>query len=172
MSSPHDPRPPGSSLSAPLDIGSLARTRELHDSDLIPDSTYATIVLNEIALHATAARLLRASSAHDRLALLDALRQAERNSAGYTRHLYGYAAANLDAASWIGTDTEEGRVRLAAALDYLLRATDEAGREARTRTSHGTGTVSFGSPALRGRCWIVYVAVGGLLAVLDVGRDA
>ncbi|WP_432182732.1 hypothetical protein [Streptomyces sp. NBC_00063] len=58
--------------------------------------------------------------------ILATLRQAKQDGGGYTRHLFGYAAANLDAATWIGTDTEEGRERLATALDYLLRAIDQA----------------------------------------------
>ncbi|MDF2272671.1 hypothetical protein P2Q00_45865 [Streptomyces coacervatus] len=53
---------------------------------------------------------------------LTILRHAEQNSGGYERHLIGYAAANLDAATWVGQESEEGRLRLAAALDYLTRA--------------------------------------------------
>jgi hypothetical protein len=56
----------------------------------------------------------------------DDLRHAEQHSSGYQRHLIGYAAANFDTATWIGQDSEEGRLRLATALDYLARATDSS----------------------------------------------
>ncbi|MFE5713430.1 hypothetical protein ACFQ7J_21770 [Streptomyces sp. NPDC056501] len=46
----------------------------------------------------------------------------EALSTGYQRLLLGYAAANLDAAMWIDTHSEEGRLRLATALDYLYKA--------------------------------------------------
>jgi hypothetical protein len=51
------------------------------------------------------------------------LRRAEQATSGYQRHLIGYAAANLDVATWVGQESEEGRLRLTTALDYLVGAT-------------------------------------------------
>ncbi|MEU2950908.1 hypothetical protein ACIOUE_07175 [Streptomyces xanthochromogenes] len=51
-----------------------------------------------------------------------ALRGVEAASGGPYRDLIGHAAANLDGAAWVGYRSEEGRLRMAVALDYLSRA--------------------------------------------------
>jgi hypothetical protein len=105
------------------DIARLARSRELPEQDSFHEPAYDVLILKEIHLHVRQLGLpipVRPTAP----ALLTVLRDAEQHSSGYQRHLIGYAAANLDAATWIGQDSEEGRLRLATALDYLTRAAD------------------------------------------------
>lgn len=70
------------------------------------------------------------------------------------------------------------RVDLARAADEALWAMPDDVHEemlmliddvADTR-EHGAGPMASTDAVLRGRCWAVYVAIGGLLVVLDVGR--
>jgi hypothetical protein len=84
-------------------------------------STYAAEVLSQIAsqAHQMGLPVPRQAAAQPLLATLS---QAELLSLGHQQHLLGYAAANLDAALWIGIGEEEGRLRVATALDYLNRA--------------------------------------------------
>ncbi|GGZ22271.1 hypothetical protein GCM10010300_77510 [Streptomyces olivaceoviridis] len=119
---PANPTPtPLSSTQPDPDIAHLARTRELPDQEAFQGLAYDIQILNEINLYVRQLGLpipVRPSAP----ALLTILRHAEQHSGGYQRHLIGYAAANLDAATWIGQESEEGRLRLATALDYLARA--------------------------------------------------
>ncbi|MFD9631946.1 hypothetical protein [Streptomyces violascens] len=78
--------------------------------------------------------------------LLTSLRQAEAASDGYQRLLWGYAAADLDAAAWVGIDGEEGRARLAASLEYATRATHET--VPRPSRPAGRTTFTLGTAAL------------------------
>ncbi|MEU5197740.1 hypothetical protein [Streptomyces scabiei] len=103
--------------------------------------TQAVLILEEIHLHVRQLGLpipVRPTAP----ALLTVLRDAEQHGSGYERHLIGHAAANLDAATWIGQDLEEGRLRLATALDYLTRAAGIAAPEppARERLSADRAT--------------------------------
>ncbi|MDQ0904627.1 hypothetical protein QFZ22_000612 [Streptomyces canus] len=104
------------------DIARLARTRELPDHEAFHETAFDLLVLKEISLYLRQLDLptpVRPTAA----ALVTVLRHAEQFTSGYQRHLIGYAAANLDAATWVGQESEEGRLRLATALDYLVRAT-------------------------------------------------
>jgi hypothetical protein len=113
-------------------IARLARSRELPDQDGFHEPAFDVLMLKEIQLHVRHLDLptpVRPTAD----ALLTVLRDAEQHTSGYQRHLIGYAAANLDAATWIGQDSEEGRIRLATALDYLARATDTSLLETRSQ---------------------------------------
>ncbi|MFI9176090.1 hypothetical protein [Streptomyces lincolnensis] len=113
-------------------ITRLARSRELSDEDGFHEPGYDVLILKEIHLHVRQLGLpipVRPTAP----ALLAVLRDAEQHSSGYQRHLIGYAAANLDAATWVGQDSEEGRLRLATALDYLARAADLSAPETPAR---------------------------------------
>ncbi|MEU2718054.1 hypothetical protein [Streptomyces sp. NPDC007205] len=102
------------------EIARLARSRELPDHEASQELAYDVVNLNKINLYVRQLGLpipVRPTAC----ALLTILRHTEQHSSGYLRHLIGYAAANLDAATWIGQESEEGRIRLATALDYLVR---------------------------------------------------
>jgi hypothetical protein len=105
------------------DISRLARWRDLLDTEEIAETEYDRLIFREcrFRLHQLGLPVPDHPSAHT---LLKILRDVERQSNGYQRHLIGYAAANLDAATWVGQETEEGRLRLATALDYLARAAE------------------------------------------------
>ncbi|GHE11039.1 hypothetical protein GCM10010339_69250 [Streptomyces alanosinicus] len=106
----------------PDDVVRLAQERTLPDTD-VPDRAYAKTVLEHIARFARVLApqpLVRTTAP----SLLAVLRHAESLRSGYQQLLIGYAAANLDAAMWIDTHSDEGRLRLATALDYLHRAVD------------------------------------------------
>ncbi|MEV0114660.1 hypothetical protein AB0H77_15610 [Streptomyces sp. NPDC050844] len=70
------------------------------------------------------------------------------------------------------------RVDLARAADEALTAMPDDVHEemlalidsVADAREHGAGPMAATDAVLRGRCWFVYAAVGGLLVVLDAGR--